>query len=110
MMSQISATMPMKNPGWLALCVLCVLLVACTGAPDRRQNDTLSPAQSALKDKALAGDREAQFQLGTSFCCGDSGTFDTGEAIRWWCLAALQNHPGALSALKKHDRRKTCPI
>ena len=97
----------MKRLGWLAFCLL---LVSCASTPGADKKASLSPAQSALNAKALAGDREAQFQFGNSFCCGNSGALDTGEAIRWWCLAALQNHPGALTALQKHDPRKTCPL
>ena len=97
----------MKKFGLLALCVL---LVSCGSEPNTGRNNDISPAQSELQAKALAGDREAQFELGNSFCCGERGSLDTNEAIRWWCLAALQSHPGALGALKKHDPGKTCPI
>ena len=94
----------------LKLIVLCCLLAACGTGPDTAQESKVPKEGSPLKLEALAGDREAQFRLGNSFCCGNRGGLDTNEAIRWWCLAAIQNHPGALAALRKHDPRKTCPL
>lgn len=57
----------------------------------------------ALQDKAQAGNIEAQYQLGNSYCCGDSGFWDTKQAVYWWCQAAKQGHADAqvrLDALK----------
>ena len=92
------------------LIAVCCVLAACGSGSDADKKLDARDVESPLKTRALAGDREAQFQLGNSFCCGKSATLDTDEAIRWWCLAAIQDHPGALAALKKHDPRKTCPL
>ena len=52
------------------------------------------------QDKAEAGDAEAQYQMGNSWCCGDdNGFFSSEEAIRWWQKAADQGHKGAQLAL-----------
>jgi len=96
-----------KKFGGLALCCL---LASCGTAGDENKASNADIPDSPLKKKALAGDRDAQFQFGNSFCCGTGAGLDTNEAIRWWCLAAIQKHPGAIAALKKHDPRKTCPI
>jgi TPR repeat protein len=84
--------------------------VSCGTASENDKGTSSDAPDSPLKLKALAGDRDAQFKFGNSFCCGSGAGLDTAEAIRWWCLAAIQDHPGALAALKKHDPRKTCPI
>lgn len=94
----------------IGLLTLCGVLVACDAFRDDKPQPDAGAAMSPLQESALAGDREAQFRLGNTYCCGTSGGLDTNEAIRWWCLAAIQKHPGAIAALKKHDPRKTCPI
>lgn len=45
------------------------------------------------------GDAVAQFQLGEAYCCG-KGFYDTDEAIRWWCKAAVQSHFKAQQRLR----------
>ena len=49
-----------------------------------------------IKTKALAGDAEAQYQLGKLYCCGESPDFDNVEALRWWCMSAKNGQRDAM--------------
>lgn len=56
------------------------------------------------QEKATAGDAEAQFQMGKTWCCGDSGFFSTKEAGLWWCKAAQQGHSAAKEKLEQWNQ------
>ena len=63
--------------------------------------------RSALKEKAEAGDRIAQYKLGESFCCRGGGpldrisVYDNDAATAWYCKSALQDHVPAQLRLAK---------
>lgn len=44
------------------------------------------------EDAAKAGNLDAQFELGWSYCCGERGLFDNRQAMKWMCSAAKQEH------------------
>lgn len=86
-----------KAPGF----VLALLLAGCSSVPQQALDQgTYDAAQRArLADAAQAGDAVAQYELGNAYCCGESGYWDTRQAIRWWCAAARQGLEQALAAL-----------
>lgn len=47
---------------------------------------------------AMDGDVEAQYDLGTNYCCGSGSGFlhDTPQALYWWCQAGRQGQKDAL--------------
>lgn len=49
-----------------------------------------------LKQRALAGDGEAQYQLGNVFARGESGGVDLAQAAEWYRKAGEQGHADAL--------------
>ncbi len=51
-----------------------------------------------LRPLADAGDAQAQYELGKSWCCMGPG-FDTQTATEWLCRAAMQGHDLALYEL-----------
>jgi TPR repeat protein len=55
--------------------------------------------RSSLEPKAAAGDAQAQYELGESYCCvvtGEATTsasvYDNNKATRWLCQSARQNY------------------
>ena len=84
---------------YLAL-ALCFLLSACAAAPSQSSFD--NSERLRLRKLAENGDRDSQFQLGSSYCCGTSGGFwDTTEAVKWWCKAAAQGQKEAAAAIAR---------
>lgn len=74
-------------------------LQACIGvAANTSTLAVKSSKRDELRPLAEAGNAQAQFELGESFCCMGPG-FDTGTATHWLCRAALQEHPGAMHEL-----------
>ena len=67
--------------------------------------DTQGKVSHSNKDRlrllkpALGGDAQAQYELGESYCCGESGFWSTEEASKWWCKAAMQGHDEAKKRL-----------
>ena len=66
----------------------------------------------ALKYYTMAanqGDAEAQNSLGVMYITGEGAECDSGEAQRFWELAAAQGHQGAqtnLARLKSENARR----
>lgn len=79
----------------LGVALAAVLAAGCAAPPAL---DT----QTRLRAAAQSGDKDAQYQLGQSLCCGIGGGYDTQEALHWLCRSALQGHPGAQYALGRH--------
>lgn len=52
-----------------------------------------------LKNKALLGDSEAQYQLGDCYAFGDFGEVDYEKAVYWYTKASDQGHAFALCNL-----------
>lgn len=98
------------NSNRSAVLVLATLLASCA-APSINRVDADNTLRAGLTLKAAAGDPEAQYQLGVSYCCG-TGFYSTSEAIAWWCKSAAQNHPLAIEKLREHlgdrDRKEAC--
>ncbi|HYD17035.1 MAG TPA: hypothetical protein VEF76_00985 [Patescibacteria group bacterium] len=85
--------------------VLCLFAAACAKRGDTRIAYDNSN-RIALEQQAKAGDPVAQFNFGESFCCGDSGFYDTAEAERWWCRSAAQGYAPAQQRVA--ERAVTC--
>ena len=84
--------------------LLCMILAACAAnkAPSKLSYDNSERLE--LRTAAEKGDREAQYRLGNSYCCGDTGGFwDTREAVKWWCRAAAQGQKEAEAAIARND-------
>jgi len=65
------------------------LLTACAASP------SVVDQRSGWLMRAQAGDKEAQYQLGKSYCCGYGPGKTEATALQWFCKAALQGHPNA---------------
>jgi len=79
---------------------LCLLLSACAAGPAQSSFD--NSERLRLRELAENGDKESQFQLGNSYCCGTGGGFwDTAEAVKWWCKAAVQGQKDAATAISR---------
>jgi len=91
-----------RSEEWLKSCAvaLAAAVAACAAQPavvSQSNADRLT-----LREAADKGDREAQYRLGNSYCCGAEGSFwDTKEAIKWWCKAAAQGQADATAALAR---------
>ncbi|MCB1928732.1 MAG: sel1 repeat family protein [Rhodocyclaceae bacterium] len=82
---------------WVA--ALCAALQGCAGvAISSGTYAVKASGREALLDAAEAGDAQAQYELGKSWCCMGPG-FDTETATRWLCRAAAQGHGAALYEL-----------
>ncbi len=77
----------------ILLVSLFFLLTSCYNPAKMLYDDY---GRQTLTAKAEAGDSDAQYRLGESYCCGPQGYYyDTMKALHWWCKAALQGHAGA---------------
>jgi TPR repeat protein len=88
--------------------VFCLLLGSCKSV---HVTDNVTSYDNAkridLQEKAAKGDKEAQYELGSSYCCGENGFWDTKQAVHWWCLAVGQGHDGAKARLDGIGKK--CP-
>ena len=50
----------------------------------------------AWKTQALQGDAEAQYKVGTLYCCGERPRYDNIQALYWFCQAAKQGQRDAM--------------
>ena len=76
------------GPKWsigIGAAVLCAGLLVL-GTPD---------VEDRTRGQALAGDAEAQDNLGRMYAHGAGVPQDSTEAVKWFRLAAVQGHPGA---------------
>ncbi|MDA9008563.1 hypothetical protein N9K16_01230 [Alphaproteobacteria bacterium] len=90
--------------------IVILFLILALGACSAIHTNKLSFVQAERaqwREAAVAGDAEAQFRFGNSFCCGQSAYFSKEEAVKWWCKAAVQKHQDAIAALKQHN--SSCP-
>ena len=75
--------------------ILAALFVALTGCAAAAIGGGTYAVKAAKRDElrpqAQAGDAEAQYRLGQSWCCMGPG-FDTQTATEWLCKAAAQDH------------------
>jgi hypothetical protein len=89
-----------------AVC-LCWLLAGCSAPISDNRIAYESAQRITHRERAEQGDKDAQYILGNSYCCGEGGFWDTGEAVTWWCKAAGQGHDGA--KLRLAQMRVVCP-
>ncbi len=90
----------------LAFLMFSAVLTGCAGAvveSARMAND--AAARDNYLAAALAGDAEAQYQVGKSYCCAPSNDADSfynnRKATEFLCQAARQNHPAAAFEIAK---------
>ena len=81
----------------LGACVPVVSLVGCAAVVVEGAKGGLnSKVRADYVDAANAGDREAQFKVGKSYCCSledvENGYYNTQTATQYLCLAAKQGH------------------
>lgn len=71
--------------------------------------DTPSAVQELdeLRARAAAGEADAQAKLGFRYASGEGVAEDAVEAVRWFRLAAEQDHPDAQTALPSGWHRWT---
>ena len=69
---------------------------ASTTSKTRAQQPTIYSYGAKWKDKAEAGDAEAQFQLGRCFYYGNGASQNYAQALKWLRKAAEQDHPVAV--------------
>jgi hypothetical protein len=86
---------------------LCWLLAGCSTPISDNQISYQNAQRMTYREKAAQGDKDAQYILGNSYCCGEGGFWDTAEAVAWWCKAAGQGHDGASQRLAQ--MRVVCP-
>ena len=78
-----------------------VLLLGGCATTSLNRVDQDSETRQRLTKIAEQGHAEAQYELGLAYCCG-TGFYNTTEAIKWWCRAALQGHALAAQKLRQH--------
>ena len=92
---------------YLAL-AFCFLVSACAVSPAQSSFDNAERLR--LRSLAENGDKDSQYQLGNSYCCGTGGGFwDTAEAVKWWCKAASQGQKDAVAAIQRVGGDCTAP-
>jgi TPR repeat protein len=90
-------------------CLLLLASVMLTGCVGVAVEGARMSSDSAVRDQhtaaALAGDAEAQYKVGKSYCCAprnDTDAFyDNRKATDFLCRAARQHHAGAAYELGK---------
>lgn len=80
-------------------CLVLAALAGCAGAAMEGANMARDEAihQNNI-EAARAGDREAEFRVGSALCCslGDrEGFYDTREAVEWLCRSSAQGYAPA---------------
>ncbi|MEA1938601.1 MAG: hypothetical protein U9N14_05885 [Pseudomonadota bacterium] len=81
--------MSMSNRiSFICACLVLTLVAGFTHATPTERLDIKVTRGDLYKD-AMMQDRDAQYLLGKSLCCGQSNKFDTIEATRWLCMAAI---------------------
>ena len=78
--------------------VMALLLNGCAGSID---SDAHTENQLQWEAEAMAGDRDAQFKLGSFYCCGAGQSRNADLAVAWLCRAAIQGHVEAQFELAK---------
>lgn len=69
----------------------CVALLALSGCGiTNGQGGTPRTYRFDWEQEAADGDKDAQYKLGRSYCCGRGRSYNTDLAIAWLCRAAIQ--------------------
>ena len=94
-----TSTLQAQSSFCALLFVMAVVLSGCVAAA---VNTTTIAVKSAprgeLQPQAEAGDANAQYELGKSYCCMGPG-FDTQTATEWFCKSARQGNADAMYEL-----------
>ena len=92
----------MRNTGWVAIAlVACIAVAAPAGAQavkagvDAWTRGDFAGAVAQWRGPAVAGDADAQFNLGQAYKLGRGVPLDPALAESWFRKAALQGHPQA---------------
>jgi TPR repeat protein len=92
----------MRNTGWVAIAlVACIAVAAPAGAQavkagvDAWTRGDFASAVAQWRGPAVAGDADAQFNLGQAYKLGRGVPLDPALAESWFRKAALQGHPQA---------------
>ncbi len=43
-------------------------------------------------ERAMQGDKQAQYELAQAYCCGFTAGKDNQQALNWWCQSARNGH------------------
>ena len=106
----VSLTAPMLFASCMAPVIIGGVAVPAyisTPAMETAQQMGDASNQGALKSKAEAGDRIAQYKLGEAFCCHAGGpldrisVYDNEVATAWYCKSARQDYGPAQLRLAK---------
>lgn len=76
--------------GTIAACVALLVLSGCGATIGL--DGTVRAYRLDWEEAAAEGDKDAQYKLGSSYCCGRGPTYSTELAIAWLCRAAIQGH------------------
>ena len=77
---------------------LALFIGACSSSDDKPKPKSAAELRQETITQAMAGDADAQYQLGHDLCCGQGdadGKKDIALATQWLCRAAHQNNPRA---------------
>lgn len=73
--------------------LILLLLFSCSGPNGTGSGFSFNLREKGyLKNQAMLGDSDAQYAIGSSYCCGGSKKVDYKEATKWLCMAARQNN------------------
>lgn len=88
---------------WFVSLGVATLLLAASPPPAvaARLGETaaVASALALLRERASAGDAQAQYDLAVALLCGTQVARDPVQAAQWMTLAAAQEHTGARSVL-----------
>lgn len=84
----------MRN--YFLLALVAIALSGCIETAYRTGNFLVdATALQPWKKLALDGDVEAQYKVGTMYCCGERPDHDNVKALYWFCQAAKQGQRDA---------------
>ena len=78
-----------------ATIAIAALSLAVLGPPVQAQDNPSTQELADQRDRAEAGDADAQFTLGEFYTAGEGVPQDDAEAVAWYHLAAQQGHAEA---------------
>ncbi len=84
-----------------------IILATLWSLPARAGDDAPLELRAQWRAAAEAGDVEAQFRLGESYCCGYGVGHDTARALYWMCRAGKQGHVEAQYELARELEQDT---